>query len=110
MVHELLHIIFDMPKEKNNGSIEEYAFNLLQHQRLEFMARSLIMAKYGVSGATRSRCVVVTAQAVWFSRRTIPVQRCSRGNAAVRCRRRSLIEAERAGDMGKGKSEKVKRK
>jgi hypothetical protein len=38
---------------------------------------------------------------------TIPVRRCGCSNIAVRCKRKSLIEPERKGNMGKGKGEKV---
>ena len=47
LVHELLHIIFDAPKPER-FSIEQCEYEILQHQKTEFMARSLIMAKYGI--------------------------------------------------------------
>lgn len=46
LVHELLHILFDF--DKIGTSIETNEFNDSQHQKLEFMARSLIMAKYNI--------------------------------------------------------------
>ena len=45
LVHELLHIIFDVPKPEGFG-VEQCEYEILQHQKTEFMARSLIMAKY----------------------------------------------------------------
>jgi len=47
LVHELLHIVFDMPRMESIR-LEDVEFHILQHQKTEFMARSLIMAKYGV--------------------------------------------------------------
>jgi len=46
MVHELGHLIFDVTKPAND--IYSYEYELAQHQKTEFMARSLIMAKYGL--------------------------------------------------------------
>ena len=48
LVHELLHIIFDAPKPERFG-IEQCEYEILQHQKTEFMARSLMMAKYGMT-------------------------------------------------------------
>jgi len=48
MVHELNHIIFDVAKF-NDGGYADVEFELLQHQKTELMARSLLMAKYGMS-------------------------------------------------------------
>jgi len=47
LVHELLHIIFDMPYFKE--TVECSDFKLQQHQKVEFMARSLIMTKYNLN-------------------------------------------------------------
>ena len=47
VVHELLHLIFDMCNYTK--TIEEREFDDLVHTRIDFMARSLIMAKYDLS-------------------------------------------------------------
>ena len=48
LVHELLHIIMDVGNVSDLRTIEQIEFECLQHQKLEMMARSLLMAKYGI--------------------------------------------------------------
>jgi len=45
MVHELLHILFDIVRY-DQSSLAENELELAQHIKTEFMARSLIMVKY----------------------------------------------------------------
>ena len=47
LVHEMLHIVFDMCARENK-SLEDAEFHMNQHIKTEFMARSLIMAKYNL--------------------------------------------------------------
>ena len=48
LVHELLHLLIVVGDSNKLNTIEEIEYDCLQHQKTEFMARSLIMAKYGV--------------------------------------------------------------
>ena len=51
VVHELLHLIIDVGVDismKPSASIEDIEFDCIQHQKVEQLAKSLIMAKYGL--------------------------------------------------------------
>jgi hypothetical protein len=47
LVHELLHLKFDLV-DFDNPPIEAAVFSYTQHQKIEQMSKSLIMAKYGI--------------------------------------------------------------
>jgi len=49
LVHELLHIMFDISYHADQTEGRE--FDAYQHQKTELMARSLIMAKYGLESS-----------------------------------------------------------
>ena len=46
IVHELCHIVLDYVDFQGNKPIEAVVFEEIQHQKVEQMAKSLIMAKY----------------------------------------------------------------
>ena len=47
VVHELCHIALQMPSA-DVSSVEQWIYDSTMHQRVEQMAKSLIMAKYGM--------------------------------------------------------------
>lgn len=47
LIHELLHCNFEVTK--GNPGIEDLFYETMQHQKLEFMSRSLLRAKYNLS-------------------------------------------------------------
>lgn len=47
LVHELLHCVFNFAGY-DAGSYDSRYRDIMQHQEIEMMARSLIMAKYGI--------------------------------------------------------------
>lgn len=49
LVHELLHLKLDLADFDGNLPIEAVVFLYTQHQKIEQMAKSLIMAKYNLS-------------------------------------------------------------
>lgn len=48
LVHELLHLKLDLVDFDGNLPIEVIVFNYTQHQKVEQLAKSLIMAKYNL--------------------------------------------------------------
>jgi len=48
LVHELLHIKLDLVDFDGNLPIEIIVFNYTWHQKIEQLAKSLIMSKYGI--------------------------------------------------------------
>lgn len=48
LVHELLHCVIPMPEYKNER-LEEHAYALSVHQRIDLLAKSFIMARYNVN-------------------------------------------------------------
>jgi hypothetical protein len=48
LIHELLHIILDLSGRRKK-SLEEAEFHEANHQRVEMISRSLLMAKYNLS-------------------------------------------------------------
>lgn len=47
LVHELLHCMIPMAQTEN-ATLEEAAYTLATHQRIDLLAKSLIMARYNV--------------------------------------------------------------
>ncbi|MEG2521271.1 MAG: hypothetical protein RSA49_00145 [Anaerovoracaceae bacterium] len=48
LIHELLHLKFINPNS-SDVNIEEWTYDIIQHQLLEDMAKALYMAKYGIT-------------------------------------------------------------
>lgn len=49
LVHELMHIRLDLCSHDKDASVEGIVYDTITHQMVSMMARSLIMAKYGVT-------------------------------------------------------------